>query len=465
MKRELCVAVLTMMLQACGLAQSQPTRDDIMQQIQSDSTALQPIVQKASELLDDGDREGATAMILAVFPEQTRTAVQSFVLANTLFKQEPKLSYALHKQAAIALPQFEETQYEWAMEQHRAREFAGALTPYDLYSQRHPNYAPALGLAAECALRLGKVDRALALWQASEKATSGSLDDFEDLVCEVNGPRSPGIERARLRKLVAAGDVTAAEALIYLDARWEIDWWNVPVQVEHLHADMAMIEHSLPADNRERLDAMRCATSCVIAGNDANAIRTTLVKTGFLLGNDARVPTSGKMATLMFGALTGHAGYKVEDARSKFAARVRELAVLGRDAEMWNVAANFAVGTKELAEVDLAGWDATHDARFAASYVAGLMGNPDVTLDTPAVAKARMEFPDDSDIAGIAVALASEEKRGMEPYLVAAILAEYRGFSHAPVVDRPKASALRAYFRELAKVRAAAANPAGAPPK
>ncbi len=73
--------------------------------------------------------------------------------------------------------------------------------------------------------------------------------------------------------------------------------------------------------------------------------------------------------------------------------------------------------------------------------------------------KALQDFPEDAYIAGIAVSLAKTANKPLEEPLIRAIKAEYTHLSAASVgvaFARPRADTLRAYFMELAKVRAEA---------
>ena len=83
----------------------------------------------------DGRVDEANAAILAAFPEKSRTAEQALTLGNILFKQDPKDSYWLHQRAAKELPNKPEVQYEWALEQHRAGEYAAAADSYAKFLQ------------------------------------------------------------------------------------------------------------------------------------------------------------------------------------------------------------------------------------------------------------------------------------------------------------------------------------------
>jgi glutamate dehydrogenase (NAD(P)+) len=94
---------------------------------------------------------------------------------------------------------------EWALQQHRRKDFAGALKTYRTYLKMQPDYAPVFGLAAECAIRTDDITEALALWQKSERAGKGTLERFESLVCDVNGGilNAKGLDTWKLNEHVA----------------------------------------------------------------------------------------------------------------------------------------------------------------------------------------------------------------------------------------------------------------------
>src|SRR6185312_438729 len=107
---------------------------------------------------------------LDTFPITSRTPAQNFVLANVLFKAAPANSYALHRLVAQQASAVPEALLEWALEQHRKKQYVEALRTYREYTRLDPDYAPVYGLAAECALRIGDISRAIDLWTKSEKA-------------------------------------------------------------------------------------------------------------------------------------------------------------------------------------------------------------------------------------------------------------------------------------------------------
>ena len=108
------------------------------------------------------------------------------------------------------MPNEPSVQYEWALEQHRARKYAEAADLYQKYIAAHPNFAPVYGLRAECLLRQGKTAEAIARWNQSEQASEGTPEDAESLICEVNGGPSPDQRRCELLAKAQTGDIESA---------------------------------------------------------------------------------------------------------------------------------------------------------------------------------------------------------------------------------------------------------------
>ncbi len=102
---------------------------------------LSPVMKQAEAMLVEGKLTEANALVLNTFPQETRTPAQSLILGNVLYGPDPKLSYELHKAAAAGLPNSPEALFEWAMEQHRAKEYAAAAKTYDAYLKLKPDHA------------------------------------------------------------------------------------------------------------------------------------------------------------------------------------------------------------------------------------------------------------------------------------------------------------------------------------
>ena len=141
---------------------------DFEEDFQKSTKTLNGLIPEYGERMEAGDMAGATSKLLAAFPENTRTPADSFLLGNVFFETDWKQSYALHQAAAKALPDNDNVQWEWALEQHRAGEYAGALATYEAYSKVKPRSAVPYEPSP-------KTSNAAAVWAAGSEAigTSG----------------------------------------------------------------------------------------------------------------------------------------------------------------------------------------------------------------------------------------------------------------------------------------------------
>ena len=243
-------------------------RADVQAELRKAYAAIGPVLEAGESLVVEGRLDEASQKLQAVFPADSRTAVQALVLGNVLFKQEPKISYELHKRAAAELPDEPNAILEWALEQHRAGEYAGAAKSYEQYAQSNPQYAPVFGLQAECLLRDGKLREAVDAWQRSEQARQGTLEQLESLVCEVNAHKYPDRARANFREQARKGNLDAAEQLIALDSAFETDWWNKGPRPKYLKVDLKLLRET-KFDDPQRLREMLCAAECELRGQNA----------------------------------------------------------------------------------------------------------------------------------------------------------------------------------------------------
>ena len=180
-------------------------------------------------------------------------------MANVLFKQNPEKSYALHEQAAIALPNDSGTSSSGRWTAPR-REYAAAAETYAKVFKLGVRIAGIYGLQAECLLRTGKTKEAAEAWRLSEKAR-GSLEDLETWVCDVNGHCFPDRDRAKLLPK-AAGNIVAARDLIALDVDFRRDWWNAGPNARYLAHDLTLMRKT-KFDDQPRLRQILCMGDCM----------------------------------------------------------------------------------------------------------------------------------------------------------------------------------------------------------
>jgi len=430
------------------------------QDLQTASQQIEPVRKHAEEFLIEGRRDEANALVLNAFPEATRTPMQALVLGNVLFLQDRVNSYKLHKFAAAGLPDDRSAQYEWALEQHRAGEYPGALATYTTLADKGWKNAALFGLAAECALRTGNVVGACKWWGKSESAKSGSLEQFESLVCELHNTQDPFAERDALIKAVDKGDPAAAANLILLDLFWPYDWWNTHSHKKNLAADLVRIEQKFPIAAPENapadlnLKAARCAAALELEdASDSATVRKILLHDRFLLDPDKTVPADGRALSKMVSAILNSDLRTTESLRESLGEKLLAMAKASSDPEFLNVVANLYLETDQLAEIDRLGRDNTKDPRFSASLLIG-KSKTQLNWDDPDLQRALRDFPDDASIAQIAFRAGMQAKQPKEPLLIAAIKAEFTKFSsgRTSIANiRPSAIPLRVYFEELCK--------------
>lgn len=264
----------------------------IDQRVKEASAKLGAVMPQAEKLTIQGKSKEAEALIRDVFPVASRSPEESLVLGNVLFKAQPKQAYDFHRQAAAQLPRYPGALLEWALEQHRAKNYAGAAATYAAYNKAVPEHAPIWGLAAECAVRTGKLAEAVVLWKSSEKAQRGTLEQLEELVCEVNGRLPNAAVREDLLQRVEKRDERAARDVLLLDAAWESDWWNTGPRRAQLEYDVATVRRVF-AKRGAAIQPALCVAECALI-EGATGRRAILVRYGYLVDPKATLPTMAR---------------------------------------------------------------------------------------------------------------------------------------------------------------------------
>ncbi|HVR86170.1 MAG TPA: hypothetical protein VMU54_17745 [Planctomycetota bacterium] len=431
------------LLLAMLLARSQ----DIKTEMTAAYEKLKPALERAQKLANEGKLDEGNAGLLETFPEATRTPVQALILGNVIWANDPKVSYLLHKSAFEKLPDQHDAQLEWALEQHRAGEYAGAVEAYSKYSAAVPEYAIAWGLAADCLVRLGRDRDAVQAWKSAEATQKGSLESFESMVCEIHRESIPLRKRADYLKAIEKGDADAAVALIALDASYPGDWWNIRANQEFLEHDLIAVRALQFADPR-RLDAIECAAACGPAkSGEGKIVQDALAKYRFLMNADVNIPSDSALAAI----LIDHAveSKALGESRKKVADRVLSVARSTNNADLWNGALSLVEGGDLLA-LEKEAWEATSDVRFALGYLSLTSKEGTLKLDDKVLFSARLLFPEDGNVQRKVYDLAKQGGKVTTGLLLQAIKAEFHHFSSTGIVSRPRAAMLRVYFKELA---------------
>jgi hypothetical protein len=409
-----------------------------------------PLLERGRTLILEGKLDEAEGALLELFPEAGRTPVQAYLLGNLLWPSNPKMSYALHQRAAEKFPEEPDVQLEWAMEQHRAGDYAGAADAYAKYSAAVPEYAVAWGLAADCLIRAGRDRDAVKAWKASEDAKKGSLELFESMVCEIHRESIPLRLRADHLKGVAKGELDAAVALIALDGFYPGDWWNNRANKEFLSRDLVVVRKQKFGESR-RMEAIECVAALAPAKSDeTSTVRDALTKFRFLTDPDVTIPSDPKLAAIIIDhAVESNA---LGDRRKAVFDKVLTVARSTKNGDLWN-AALFLYDGRDLLPLEKEAWEASGDLRFAIGYLTLTSQMGTLKTDDEILVQARKSFPESSRVIRHAYDLAKRDKKVTAGLLAEAIKAEYHLFSSTGVVPRPRAALLRLYFKELAALQ------------
>lgn len=411
---------------------------------------IQAQLPEANDLLAEGKWTAAVNKLTSVHPEATRTIDQSQALASFLFHLHPEESYRLHKAVAAARAGQELPNYMWAVEQHRRGEWKGALESYKTASKLMGDYALSYGLAAECAIRLGQVDEAAKLWDKSENAQTGTLEDFETDVCRIHGPQPKHREREELMSKVTSGDLDAAVRLIALDLEWPEDWWNSGPNKRFLKADLSALEKLKNQGGREMELALLAAK---IASEEPKADEAKkLVGKAMLLESQPSLPANGRVLSFLLTFIHDIELAPKDTLRERWGPVIKIAAKQSTDAELHNALAWLYMDQAELTEIDLQGWEKTHDARFAASYFGGAMSRNELKLDSPLFVKALAEYPDHYVIQSIPLGLTERLSPRYREALIATIKADYVLLPRAGMIPRCSAKPLGMLFKELTEI-------------
>jgi hypothetical protein len=228
------------------------------------------------------------------------------------------------------------------------------------------------------------------------------------------------------------------------------DWWNSRVSEQGLKHDLPLVEKALGAGG-ERFEQIRCWVDLASKEEpQAEAVADALKAAG-LLGEGGALPQSSIVASRL-SAIAIDSGAGTKDALlARFGEELLKRAKSAPgDAEALNMLCYLcALGkTRErLAEYDRYGWDRYGDVRFAGSLLAGLLAEGKLAGDSPELAKALKQFPEDSTINKIAIRCAGEQ--GLTAaMLAAAIQSEYRHLSPG-MGGYPDSYTLKGYFALL----------------
>ncbi|EEF59985.1 hypothetical protein Cflav_PD3044 [Pedosphaera parvula Ellin514] len=382
--------------------------------------------ERISDVGMKGDVLRANQMMLKL-ADDSKNPAMAFLIANQMFQVDTAASYRLHKVAFDAHPDDKLTILEWAMEQHRAGKNSDAVQLYRSYLKLEPADEKCNALLADCLVRTGEYREAVKAWQAANHG--GNHVAIDMAIFEIYGDLSPLMRRADLISKVKAGQTNLIEKLLFLDLNMDHDWWNTEADQEAARQDMQLAEKKLgPKDMR--LKDLKCYMDLKTTEPTTARIKQKLSDAGLIIGDNGRLPADSQIASALISFVLDRHMESRQQLLDRFGKSLLERAKSkAGDVEALNALSFLTIGnsSEKLAEYDQYGWERYGDKRFAGSYLAGLLADKKINLNSPELKKAVTQFPEDAVIASLQLKCAGEKDTA--DMIAQAIKGEYRHLS------------------------------------
>lgn len=411
--------------------------------VQTWSAKHQDVFEQANALALAGETRRGNRLLLSCV-ETDGSPLAAFAIANMLYTSDPATSYMLHQKALNAFPREPGVALEMAMEQHRRGEYEVAISNYQKYLSTGEGARYAC-LLADCFLRTGKLEEAVAAWKSANHPNNHTGIDFA--IHEVYGSLSPVQRRGDLIEKVKAGDRGKLPELIDLDLHFDRDWWNSSVFEEALDRDLKLAATQMGSADARYKDL---ALYTKLAGQEepnAQEIREALTAARLVIGPGARLPESSRLTRRLIElAITSKAespGRLWELHQANLKARVEK-----HDSDALHALCLLAIDSEngQLESLVETGWKQWHDPEFAVSYVLEHARHKKLTIDDLELTAALTALPESNYLNQLRLSLAGESGVPQE-FLVAAIKAEYRKLSSGMII--PDSYTLKGLFYQL----------------
>jgi len=390
------------------------------EKIDAANQALSPAIKQFTSCTQQGDNVCIQGLVGIL-----KNEYEKYIAGGVLYQSSPEQSFRLHKEAYAANPNNLFFCLEYAIELHRKGNYKEAEDLYEKYSKQKPEDLRVFTWLADCYINTGDVNKAISNWIKADHAKNHTGIDFA--INTIYGDTTQVKKRSEYRKLLIGGTVSAAYRLIFLDANWEVDWWNINVLDEEINLDMVLTKGMLKENSSDYkiMAAYAAIKKIEQTGRNADTIKRLLTENNLLLGKGI-IPAYGPMASDLLRICFIN---KLLDEKQFYHDRGKELLQAARatkDKDLMNIYAYLqgAVNAHVDAATDLAGWKDFHDERFAASYFVGK--GPGNRYDDLELAQALIDFPNSSTLYWIKANCAKIEHKPMKRILIELIKRDFK---------------------------------------
>lgn len=381
-------------------------------------------IDAASQVLTPATKQYATCLQQGAADQCIRNLVsaakndyEKYIVGNTLYQADAAESFRLHQEVYQANPNNLYFNLEYAIGLHRKGEYQKAAELYEKYSKQKPDDIRLYVWLADCYINTGDVDKAISNWNKAGHSRHHTSIDFA--IGTIYGDTLQVKKRSGYRDALKHKVAEAIYPLIFLDANWELDWWNTIVRKDNLDQDLALVKEILKEDNTDYkvITAYAAIKKTSQSFTAADTIKNILKQNNLLVGKGG-FPVYGPVASdllriCFINKILDETQFN-HDRGAELLKNAHDL----KDKELMNIYAYLqsTVNGHVDPATDLSGWKEFHDERFAMSYFIGKAAKN--SYDDPELAQAIKDFPNSSGLYWIKANCAKIERRSMHAVLI-----------------------------------------------
>jgi hypothetical protein len=207
---------------------------------------------------EKGKIDELNSMIVNAVNDKEKTASDYFILGNMFFASDLPLSISFMKKAEKLSKNNPAIIYERAIQEHMRKNCNKAVVYYDKFfkTDMGKDHEIAHARATDCYLRTKKYSQAIDSWiKANHPRNHIAIDNA---IYEMFGGEPYYSKRNKiLNKIIKNNNTSLFPKLIDMDLAWEIDWWNIDTNEEHLAHDLKLAKKMLKPSDYEKIEMIQ----------------------------------------------------------------------------------------------------------------------------------------------------------------------------------------------------------------
>lgn len=319
-------------------------------------------------LLKIGRKSEVNKHLQDLVPSNNKTVYDYFIVANMLYRADPRVSDEYIKIAASLSPNNPFILYEQAIHEHRSGNCQSALPLYKRAAhllKRTP--AVLWAYVTHCELVVGHYKDAVDAWKKVDFREHHT--EIEKGMYEIFSTYDPDMERERLVNSILAGRTDGVCRLVKLDKNWESDWWNVIEKSDFLAEDTALLK----AKSLENQKMKSVVSMCLEASNLSDALFLKYVNAQGFWGDHAKLPEDTSATYTLISQLIQRKIATPKEILEHFESQLQQRHLgMPKDQPTLDLLAYLYSQTQQsdrLKQLDLYGWKTLNLETYAESFI------------------------------------------------------------------------------------------------